>query len=874
MPGPSPTPSQWRTLLHTADRVRRLQPWRWVGELDLFGVRVSGVDEPVFVSVLGNAEEHFAVVAYLGCTALGHLLRIHDPTCMTDPRRELTEAHWVSVSFEERGRQDEQDRQLLGELGMRFSGPHAWPSCRAQEPAFLQRLPDHQEAAVLQTVLEQLLQVAPRFRNNDDLLHPEDLTSYLLRVREDGTWTDVYEQIPLMPMPWEQNRADVFTTQLFRQLPRRQGTVDVAFDCSWSVLDDGEHPPCYIYVLLLMDPSSGLLLGMESVGPGEPFAEVWSRLPASLANQLRRSGGLPAEIRVAEPRVAQALDPVLMEAAGLQVTLVDELPALEDALESMQSFLSAGGGASVPGEPGAELGDEYLQAAHPDPFPAVLPTAVPAWVDVTDPLDTYSLVASAEREGGDSGIFTPRSSRDEYEGIIRATAITQDAPGTILRDAQTFLDLAFANGIKLTPSLRLPQLRFIRTVNERLCRPLEIGLRRPRQQSFPNVLGLYSLLTQAGLICQSRPDVATIDPTALLEWRELSPTDAYFSLLEAWLCGPSGLPGDESPAATIWPLLGYANAQQHTQRHVDMTWRLGQGDQEALAVDPGLMHLAVMGMFGLLEIHSLSAVGDRGWIIHSLSAEPWGNALLDRFLEYAGSEHADKRQRELREKGGPEPEQARRQSLLMAAYQPCVPDWQRLLSSLLPSPRITPAAMAWADELLGEDEDEFFDEADLEPTSQLELDSGAWQVHKAPEHKAEIEHKSEPMYVFKVALRKSWRRLGLAASCTAHELAATIVAAFEFDFDHLYSLLPGDGKPGHEDALCHHPAAHEGPYATDLTLDDLPVGPGARMTLLYDYGDEWHFRVELEDVTTVQHLPGRIVELDSRGRPPRQYGGS
>ncbi len=129
--------------------------------------------------------------------------------------------------------------------------------------------------------------------------------------------------------------------------------------------------------------------------------------------------------------------------------------------------------------------------------------------------------------------------------------------------------------------------------------------------------------------------------------------------------------------------------------------------------------------------------------------------------------------------------------------------------------------------------------------------------------------------ILRASLRaRLYRDIEVSSSSTLADLAEAIVAAFGFDMDHaygFYSKLTGklfDSRRRFELFTDIEGSGSRSVKHTRVITAFQKVGTA--MTFLYDYGDEWRFRVEV--VETGQAQPGayypRIIRF---GKAPPQY---
>jgi hypothetical protein len=125
-------------------------------------------------------------------------------------------------------------------------------------------------------------------------------------------------------------------------------------------------------------------------------------------------------------------------------------------------------------------------------------------------------------------------------------------------------------------------------------------------------------------------------------------------------------------------------------------------------------------------------------------------------------------------------------------------------------------------------------------------------------------------YLFKVALAASlWRQIKLAAGHTLLDLHRAIQEAYGFDDEHRYAFFM-DGQP-YSRQRYEAPGEGRGPFVDQARLGELGLAVGQQFLYLFDFGDEWRFRVTLEAILPDEPLVLRPELVRGKGRSPEQY---
>ena len=141
----------------------------------------------------------------------------------------------------------------------------------------------------------------------------------------------------------------------------------------------------------------------------------------------------------------------------------------------------------------------------------------------------------------------------------------------------------------------------------------------------------------------------------------------------------------------------------------------------------------------------------------------------------------------------------------------------------------------------------------------------------------------EKVYVIKVILSdwygkvrgQPFRVFAIPEGFTLYSLAEAIVDGFDFDFDHAFGFYDNIKRWSHSDegfelfADIGEESEFKGVKITRVNkvFDEI----GKKMLFLFDYGDEWHFIVELKGIELPKEGGEYPFVVESVGDAPPQY---
>jgi hypothetical protein len=338
-----PNLEEWRRLYEVANQVKTLAPWNWMEETDIFGVQDPESEQIGFVSVMGELEVFYGISVYLNAEGLYGFWDLHSVTDH-EPER-LIEIPSLQVSYSNREQVEKEDRAIIQQLGLKFRGKHDWPIFRSFVPGYYPWFLEADEARFLSIALEQLLEVAPRVKQDPNLLDPYHDERYLIRIphpqQDKLVWSEEY--IPIYEAKPQSVAADKDKPWMkpLKGIQRKRVIAELDVFMIPNALQTGESRPFFPYILTIAIQRPQNLLGFRILTPEPSLAAMRDELTQQIAEIFAEAKVLPREIWIQQQReyLNRALTP-LTEELGIKVIETPSLKTLNLVKETLLMMLT------------------------------------------------------------------------------------------------------------------------------------------------------------------------------------------------------------------------------------------------------------------------------------------------------------------------------------------------------------------------------------------------------------------------------------------------------------------------------------------------------------------------------------------------------
>ena len=338
-------PEVYRKIYTLAGEIRKLAPWNWMYETELFGVKIRETGQVYFVSVMGSEGAFFALSAYKGYEGLMQFFDFQEHADTMPPETILTIPH-LMLSFT--GREELSGEQLasIKEAGLSFRGKGNWPQLDEIVPGYLPVLPGVSTLVDIPVILEQVIEVVRRAKKDPGCLFREGESGDAILVRTPSVfpgrvhWDDRYEMVD----PEKESRKYHLTyssgsSEKVSRLPQSRNILQIDLVLIPSPVKERGQRGYFPFALLLVEKESEMIPGMQTLAPLPDLHAMYESVPQKVLDELEKLKFRPGRIEVRSDILYQLLEKPL-KLANCRLLKVKRMPQMDAATGSLLSHLA------------------------------------------------------------------------------------------------------------------------------------------------------------------------------------------------------------------------------------------------------------------------------------------------------------------------------------------------------------------------------------------------------------------------------------------------------------------------------------------------------------------------------------------------------
>ena len=333
------TIEEWKQLYEVTTRIRELEPWKLLQDMDLIGIwKENEPENTAFYSILGKCGECYGVVVYEGYKAYNQFLMIlmqkqlnlsedfvmscqNNLTCYWGNREELTA----------------KQRAIIKELGYKSRGKNNWLYFMAFEPGYYPYNLNRDEVLRMTEHMKNLEQAYICYRETDVPVDFEHGNMFAFVKSADGKSWRCGEE-PLLFTCYNYGNLMISDEELLQELtraPKEKYILEADVRPMGAGISDKQYDkPANPMMSILTDVNTGMVFSCELNEPGD---DALVNLAEALTGFIFKAGA-PKEIRVSNIIVEAAVEHIC-EICKIKLRRMKQLKGTDDFFRAMNQYL-------------------------------------------------------------------------------------------------------------------------------------------------------------------------------------------------------------------------------------------------------------------------------------------------------------------------------------------------------------------------------------------------------------------------------------------------------------------------------------------------------------------------------------------------------
>ncbi len=334
---------QLKKLYDLAYEFEKLRCWEYMDDTDLFGVMRPSDGLIAYVCILGAAGEVFGLNAYLGSQGLQVVLDMMSGKIQKENPEISASQYCLALSYEQDDLYfDKRDKMIQKELGIASGPEKPMPFFRSFIPSYFPWHFTEEEAAFMETIVEQSIGVCRRFKKNPDLFQTDREGHYFVRKpyrrKNHIVWKDQFIKAEPYQEKWEHAPVnEVKMKKILKKKPRREGFWEIGCDFFPLRIGDGKSRPQMPLVFLALDAKTGKIIGHSVSSLRKKNLLVGEEI----LNLISKHNTIPVNLIVSNRNLKKILEP-LSQRLDMTVRFRRKPMYYQNAANEMIDYLNRG----------------------------------------------------------------------------------------------------------------------------------------------------------------------------------------------------------------------------------------------------------------------------------------------------------------------------------------------------------------------------------------------------------------------------------------------------------------------------------------------------------------------------------------------------
>ncbi|MBP3359326.1 MAG: hypothetical protein J6N52_00605 [Clostridia bacterium] len=322
---------KWKMLYEIASEIKEMKPWEYFWDMDIINL----TDEDVYITVLGRGGETYGVSVYEGEKGFDKFkLLVCQQELNISPHMAMYMQDNLTCYWGDREELSKKQRDIIKELGYKYRGKNQWLYFISHKTDYMPYNFDSDEVGKMTKYLSGLKNALELyFKERPQIDFEQD---YMLCYSDKekkitGKKTDFFD----FGFNGIQIADNIDLLNDLKKLPKTIGTLEIDILPMFVTINDKSYDrPANPSMSMIVDKKSGMVM---AAAMSTPETGIFGNFANTIVSTFFRYG-LPKRINICNSITGSLLEE-LCDILGIKLGYEDELPAIEEAEESLMRFM-------------------------------------------------------------------------------------------------------------------------------------------------------------------------------------------------------------------------------------------------------------------------------------------------------------------------------------------------------------------------------------------------------------------------------------------------------------------------------------------------------------------------------------------------------
>lgn len=333
---PKVSTSIWQQLYTAAEQFRKISPWKWMDDCDVFGVQSNHSKQTLYACVLGSGDQTHGLAIYRGPEGLGMYLGLQNGDISPEDETLSIQQNSLLAELTTKEFLEPFDQEVIDRLNLRVLGKNAYPLFRSMIPDHAPWPINEPEALAILDVFEALKIYSKKLEEDPDYDFSHGENKMAVYKKTSGAWKPTWKTLTtLMKEPLDtliqkpEPLDEILLHKLWTQNLRTGSVWEADVFYLPSLVFDADRP-YYVKACALVEEKTGYCIGVDMVRPEQ---DPFSKLRNLALQRMEHFGYKPKAFRIQSPELFMGLE-TLKEALKIDIEL-DQLESMPELVEAL-----------------------------------------------------------------------------------------------------------------------------------------------------------------------------------------------------------------------------------------------------------------------------------------------------------------------------------------------------------------------------------------------------------------------------------------------------------------------------------------------------------------------------------------------------------